>query len=762
MVHSLKIGPCPTAALCTAASLALTSVAQAQDQSILLRLNDRDLGLNATEYLADVTELQEIEVRKEEKLGDVIERHCGRKDSQYLELLKKRAAEYPMLSEPLTFETAFSEDAKLKIPFCLALPKVDSSLKTRIGDQWKIGGGSTWGFYSYDPDANPFYSGIGNSSTWNPAQRAGPDADGKLNKKWKMEVFPRDTDTRSTFPNYHITPFDEWDYDGINESIRIPEKTGERLAERYDPVSNWSTGVELDKSKPSYGRPSFVPSPGSPTVVPTPPTNRLSDSAADKYEGWASVPLKPGIDAATALKKVMAKLEPPAAPAKNRPSVASDTLPVTRRPAGVLGLSDIDILETLSADEDKCPNVEMQASKYPFDSLALVRVLATNRARGAIWTEPAEILVADTGLSEAMANRIRFIASAGSESLAQRKPTKDYPKRHHGAYAATAALGGTYFLRYLDLMDHPLRLRPVNIVSDGSGHVKSENLVRVIDAGRYTSAIINLSISYDKEIDGLETVLRDQRNALFVVAAGNKPEPVTNKHPASLGGAFDNLVVVGALDQKGKYSKKSSWSSVHVEIAASGCRIPVLEDSLGGAKPVNKSGTSVAAPLVAFTAAMLHGYRMRGPYDIKMRILASADYDPTLEGKVKHSLRLNVVRALTLRNDVIELNSPGSEPIIGRIVEGDRLLKLCGGWKSKGRKLEHGGLLSLDVFDDKRGAKHIFYSFRDETRRRWHGDTCPLDPDLEKHTLKIEEIDKRTPQTVKVRDIKKLLFAYEH
>ena len=31
----------------------------------------------------------------------------------------------------------------------------DSSLKTWQGDQWKIGGGDTWGWYSYDPKAQP-------------------------------------------------------------------------------------------------------------------------------------------------------------------------------------------------------------------------------------------------------------------------------------------------------------------------------------------------------------------------------------------------------------------------------------------------------------------------------------------------------------------------------------------------------------------------------------------------------------------------------
>ena len=55
----------------------------------------------------------------------------------------------------------------------------DSSIKTWKGDQWKIGGGTTWGWYSYDPTLNLIYYGTGNPSTWNPAQRPGDN-------KWSM------------------------------------------------------------------------------------------------------------------------------------------------------------------------------------------------------------------------------------------------------------------------------------------------------------------------------------------------------------------------------------------------------------------------------------------------------------------------------------------------------------------------------------------------------------------------------------------------
>ena len=64
----------------------------------------------------------------------------------------------------------------------------DSSLKTWKGDQWKIGGGTTWGWFSYDKAANLVYYGTGNPSTWNPAQRPGDN-------KWSMTIFARDVDT---------------------------------------------------------------------------------------------------------------------------------------------------------------------------------------------------------------------------------------------------------------------------------------------------------------------------------------------------------------------------------------------------------------------------------------------------------------------------------------------------------------------------------------------------------------------------------------
>ena len=158
----------------------------------------------------------------------------------------------------------------------------NSSLDTWTGEQWKLGGGSTWGYMSYDPHLHLFYYGTGNPSTWNPSQRAGPDGK-QIDQKWSMTLFARDPDTGMAAWAYQYTPFDEWDYDGVNEPIladinvkgekrhavvefnrngfayTLDRKTGELLvAEKYDPAVNWATKVEMDKSSPAYGRPLVV------------------------------------------------------------------------------------------------------------------------------------------------------------------------------------------------------------------------------------------------------------------------------------------------------------------------------------------------------------------------------------------------------------------------------------------------------------------------------------------------------------------------
>ncbi|HMI84193.1 MAG TPA: methanol/ethanol family PQQ-dependent dehydrogenase [Polyangiaceae bacterium] len=79
-------------------------------------------------------------------------------------------------------------------------------------DKWKIGGGNAWGWLSYDPDLDLVYYGTGNPSPWNGAVRAGDNL-------WTSGIFARRPDTGEAIWFYQWTPHDQWDYDGINESL---------------------------------------------------------------------------------------------------------------------------------------------------------------------------------------------------------------------------------------------------------------------------------------------------------------------------------------------------------------------------------------------------------------------------------------------------------------------------------------------------------------------------------------------------------------
>ena len=152
----------------------------------------------------------------------------------------------------------------------------DSGTNTWEGDQWMIGGGTTWGWYSYDAEADLIYYGTGNPSTWNPAQRPGDN-------RWSMTIMARDPDDGMAKWVYQMTPHDEWDYDGINEMILTDQEidgqvrkllthfdrnglgytldriTGELiLAEKFDPAVNWTTGVDMAPNSETYGRPAVV------------------------------------------------------------------------------------------------------------------------------------------------------------------------------------------------------------------------------------------------------------------------------------------------------------------------------------------------------------------------------------------------------------------------------------------------------------------------------------------------------------------------
>jgi len=139
---------------------------------------------------------------------------------------------------------------------------------------WQRGGGTVWGWLTFDPATNLLFYGTSNPGVWNPDIRLGDN-------KWSAAIFARDPDTGDAIWAYQVTPHDAWDFDGVNENIAVdltvdtvPRKllvhfdrngfaytmdrrTGEVLkAEKFVEHVNWADRIDLVSGKPVESVPS--------------------------------------------------------------------------------------------------------------------------------------------------------------------------------------------------------------------------------------------------------------------------------------------------------------------------------------------------------------------------------------------------------------------------------------------------------------------------------------------------------------------------
>jgi alcohol dehydrogenase (cytochrome c) len=157
--------------------------------------------------------------------------------------------------------------ADFKAPYAWLQGK-DLGAKSWPGDAWKRGGGTVWGWISYDPDLNLIFYGSSNPSPRVPAQRPGDNL-------WSSAIFARDPASGAARWAFQFTPHDEWDYDGVNEDIlfnatiagqprkllahldrngfgyTLDRQTGRIVvAKPFGNVVNWAKGIDLKTGRP--------------------------------------------------------------------------------------------------------------------------------------------------------------------------------------------------------------------------------------------------------------------------------------------------------------------------------------------------------------------------------------------------------------------------------------------------------------------------------------------------------------------------------
>jgi len=122
-------------------------------------------------------------------------------------------------------------------PFYMDDRVPNPALDSWYGDSWKRGGGTIWGWFTFDPDLNLFYYGTSNCSPWNPDYRrkwgeVDLDARGGMatyRNNYCSSILARDADSGELVWAYNLTPQDAWDLDEPSAGIIVDLQIGGRM-----------------------------------------------------------------------------------------------------------------------------------------------------------------------------------------------------------------------------------------------------------------------------------------------------------------------------------------------------------------------------------------------------------------------------------------------------------------------------------------------------------------------------------------------------
>ena len=253
-------------------------------------------------------------------------------------------------------------------------------------------------------------------------------------------------------------------------------------------------------------------------------------------------------------------------------------------------------------------------------------------------------------------------------------PLPNAPRAAHGTKMGALALGGLKLApTWTGTFDPPIVRLKVVAFYDGNplNATGTASPALIPDAIAYLenaeAKVVNLSLATGARVAGLRSRIRESKNLLFVVAAGNakagsgKDLKGFELYPARLGGdrGERNVVTVAAHDLSGVRADFSHFSLKHVDLLAPGCAVETRNHE---GDVVLDSGTSPATAIVSFTAGLIHALGLKKPSDIKIRLLAGTDFDPKLVDDAYSSGRLNIIKAISVFHDVVELK--GSRPLL--------------------------------------------------------------------------------------------------
>jgi hypothetical protein len=338
---------------------------------------------------------------------------------------------------------------------------------------------------------------------------------------------------------------------------------------------------------------------------------------------------------------------------------------------------------TVNAPACVHPETGSMGKSWPYDATQIAQILNKdiefflNKEHNPL--EPQLVGILDTGVETDQKNAdhvpssfIKFLGdqpvARGIVPLGHYMPFANDESGKHGTEIANIVTGGSGLRPFLlDRLSNMLKIIFVNIrTPTGSGPYQTYTIEKssVYDGVNFAKEnkvlIVNLSIQGRERLEDL--LDPGKSGILFVVAAGNDHKPLggPDTYPANYGGTSEDsqthFITVAASDGDGRLAQEfSDFGSRYADLVAPGCAIPFGS----GSSENTHHGTSFAAPIVSMAAALLGIFGVDNPKEIKKRLRVSVDFDPQLTNLVAWSGRLNIAKAASLYEDVLETTTDG-------------------------------------------------------------------------------------------------------
>lgn len=265
---------------------------------------------------------------------------------------------------------------------------------------------------------------------------------------------------------------------------------------------------------------------------------------------------------------------------------------------------------------------------------------------GVTWTNPGEI--PGNGKDD---DKNGYVDDVHGYNFAAGKPlietgfsSREYGHGTHVAGIIGAETGNGVGIAGIGSISGKLTMMSLRVLTGIGGTGDTYDLIQAIRYAEKNGAdICNLSMgSYEDDSVLRQTITKS--SMLFVCAAGNDGLNLERKpiYPGSY--HLSNVICVGNQRRDGGLYQQSNYSRLSVDLAAPGTEI---YSTLPGNRYGEKTGTSMAAPLVTGAAALLHSY-YDGITAAQMRelLLAGCSSSSALTNAVSYGRYLNVYRPL--------------------------------------------------------------------------------------------------------------------